>query len=89
MTEMWRARPQTARVRISNSVSGRQCHLIHLTILRRFPGPIVCAQRWPTTPFIPFNLLTLLSHGVSFCRFDVYFPKVTNLHPVRNRVRDL
>ena len=33
------ARPQTARVRISNSVSGGQCHLNHLTILRRFSWP--------------------------------------------------
>ena len=31
MTERWRARPQTARARISNPVSGGQCHLIHLT----------------------------------------------------------
>ena len=30
------ARPQTARARISSPVSGGQCHLIHLTILRRF-----------------------------------------------------
>ena len=33
------ARPQTARARISNPVSGGQCHLIHLTILRRFSWP--------------------------------------------------
>ena len=32
-------RPQTARARISNPVSGGQCHLIHLTILRRFSWP--------------------------------------------------
>ena len=36
VTERWRARPQTTRARISNPVSGGQCHLIHLTILRRF-----------------------------------------------------
>ena len=36
VSERWRARPQTARARISNPVSGGQCHLIHLTILRRF-----------------------------------------------------
>ena len=34
-----RARPQTTRARISNPVSGRQCHLIHLTILRRLSWP--------------------------------------------------
>ena len=34
-----RARPQTARARISNPVSGGQCHLNHLTILRRFSWP--------------------------------------------------
>ena len=34
-----RARPQTARVRILNPVSGGQCYLIHLTILRRFSWP--------------------------------------------------
>ena len=33
MTERERARPQTARARISNPVSGGQCHLNHLTIL--------------------------------------------------------
>ena len=33
------ARPQTARARISNPVSGGQCHLNHLTILRRFSWP--------------------------------------------------
>ena len=36
MTDRYRARSQTARARISNSVSGGQCLLIHLTILRRF-----------------------------------------------------
>ena len=39
MTERQRARPQTARAQISNPVSGEQCHLIHLTILRRFSWP--------------------------------------------------
>ena len=34
-----RARSQTARARISNPVSGGQCHLIHRTILRRFSWP--------------------------------------------------
>ena len=34
-----RARSQTARARISNPVSGGQCHLIHLTILRKFSWP--------------------------------------------------
>ena len=35
------AHPETARVRILNPVSGGggQCHLIHLTILRRFSWP--------------------------------------------------
>ena len=36
VTERQRARPQTARARISNQVSGGQCHLIHLTIFKRF-----------------------------------------------------
>ena len=31
-----RARPQTVRARISNPVSGGQCHLNHLIILRRY-----------------------------------------------------
>ena len=39
VTEKWRARPQTARARISYPVSGGQCHLNHLTILRRFSWP--------------------------------------------------
>ena len=36
VTERYRAGPQTVRARISNPVSVGQCHLIHLTILRRF-----------------------------------------------------
>ena len=41
VTDRWCARPQTARARILNPVSGGQCHLIHHTILRRFsPGPV-------------------------------------------------
>ena len=36
VTERLRARDQTARARISYPVSGGLCHLIHLTILRRF-----------------------------------------------------
>ena len=51
-----RARPQTNGAQISNPVSGGQCHLIHLTIRMRFSWPSLayklCAQRWPTTPFI-------------------------------------
>ena len=30
------ARPETAKARISNPVSGGQCHLVHLTFLRGF-----------------------------------------------------
>ena len=40
MTERWRARPQTARARISNPVSGGQCDLIHLIIHRG--GDLAC-----------------------------------------------
>ena len=39
VTARWRARPQTARALISNLVSGGQCHLIHLTVLRSFSWP--------------------------------------------------
>ena len=35
VTKRWRVWPQTARARISNPVSGRQCHLINRTIFRR------------------------------------------------------
>ena len=51
-----RVRPQTTGTRISSPVSGGQCHLIHLTIPKRFSRPNLayklCAQRWPITPFI-------------------------------------
>ena len=40
VTERWRARPQTAMARISNPVSGGQCHLIHLTIPGGSPGSV-------------------------------------------------
>ena len=33
---LWGVQPQIARARISNLVSGGQCHLIHLTIFKRF-----------------------------------------------------
>ena len=36
----WRARPQTARAWIPNPVSGGQCHLLYLTILRRLSWSI-------------------------------------------------
>ena len=41
-------------VRISNYVSGGQCHLVHLTILGCFFWPMqpTCAQRWPKTSFM-------------------------------------
>ena len=55
VTERQRARPQTARAQISNPVSGGQCHLVYLTILRRFSWPslaYMCTYRWPKTPFI-------------------------------------
>ena len=54
VTKRWRARPQAARTRILNSVSGGQCHLIHLTILRKFswPGVAYYVHRWPKTPFM-------------------------------------
>ena len=39
-TKMFLPHPRpTARTRISNPVSGGQCHLNHLTILRRFSWP--------------------------------------------------
>ena len=49
--ERWRARPQTARAQI---LSGGQCHLNHLTMVRMFSWPslALCAQRWPKTPFM-------------------------------------
>ena len=39
VTERWGVQPQIAKARISNLVSGGQCHLIYLTILRRFSWP--------------------------------------------------
>ena len=41
VTQRQRARLQTARALISNPVSGGQCHLIHLTIVRRLSWPIL------------------------------------------------
>ena len=64
-----RARPQTAMARIWNSVSGRRCHLIHPTILRRLSWPSLAYMC--KTPFIYFHLchqrrctaLTITSRG--------------------------
>ena len=62
VTERYRARPQTARARILNPVSGEQCHFIHLAILSS-PGPIqpICTQRWPKAPFISFSFWKCMS----------------------------
>ena len=43
-----------------NPVSGRQCHLTHLIIFRRFSWPslaYICAQMWLKARFISFFLL--------------------------------
>ena len=39
VTESWRARLHTTGAQMANPVSGGQCHLIHLTVLRRLPWP--------------------------------------------------
>ena len=42
--------------------SGGQCHLIHLTILRRFSCTslaYICSQRWPKSRFISFHFYAL------------------------------
>ena len=63
MTERWRARPQTAGARISNPVSGGQCHLNHLTILRRFSWPNLAYMC--TDSFHYQNVVVLFA--VTFC----------------------
>ena len=52
------------RALISNSVSGGQCHITHLTILTRLSWSSLptCAQKWPETSLISF-------YFVSFCFF--------------------
>ena len=45
----------TSMVWISNPVYGGQCHLTHLTILRRFSWPnLACTHKWPKARFISF-----------------------------------
>ena len=43
----------------SKLLSRGECHLIHLTILRRFSWSslALCTQRWPKTPFFSFILV--------------------------------
>ena len=56
LDERYRVWPQTSRARISNPVSGGQCHLTHLTILRKFSWPslaYMCTKVQPTAPIIP------------------------------------
>ena len=68
--------PQTARTRISNPVSGGQCHLIHLTILRRFSLPTLA---YMCTKVIQNPINVILFHFVCFnttsvsVRFYFYF----------------
>ena len=81
VTERLRARPQTARARISNPVSGGQCHLIHLIIFRRFSWPslaYMCTKvAWSPIHFIFFsfeylwsiiNIFYSYSTGIDFRR---------------------
>ena len=61
------ARPQTARARISNPVSGGQCHLIHLIILRRFS--------WPSLAYMGtfhFSFVNHVGSKISQYCFNVY-----------------
>ena len=70
MTERQRARPQTARARISNPVSGGQCHLNHLTTLRSSVCRRMCAYtllrrvlihadcRWPSPTLPLYEMIT-------------------------------
>ena len=53
--------------RISNLVSGRQCHHIHFIILTRSLGPVrpICAQRWPKTLYISFHFAMSKNADVS------------------------
>ena len=60
-----RAQPQTAKARISNPVSGGKCHLIHVTILRRFSWPSLAymCTKVALCPiiFISFHFCVLLT----------------------------
>ena len=81
---MWRARSQMTRARISNLVSGGQCHLIHLTIRRKFswhslayyvykgglkPHSFYFKIRYIDIPLNMFNPLTV---GFDYIRFFNY-----------------
>ena len=66
VTERWRARPQTARARNSNPVSGRQYHLIHFTILRRFS--------WPSLAYMCTKVAKKPIHFISFLTSTVPTP---------------
>ena len=68
VTERYRARHQTARARISNPVSGGQCRLIHLTILRKFS--------WPSLAYIggpkPDSFQFILSYKRAILHKDTF-----------------
>ena len=71
VTKRWRARPQTARAQILNSVSGGQWHVINLTIFRRFSWPSLVN----VSPKVAWNAI----HFISFL-MSTFFPGKTIYH---------
>ena len=62
-TDRERSLPQTTRARISNHVSGAQCHIIHIIILRRFNWPssaYMCTQMTLKITFISFIIISFI-----------------------------
>ena len=54
--------PQTTRARISNPVSGGQCHLIHLTILMKFSWPSLTYMCTKVSFHLPLKYSSI-NHG--------------------------
>ena len=70
VTERWRARSRTASARILNPLSGGQCHLIHLTILRRFLARFsLYVHKGGLKPHSFFFKLVRLGSGATFVCF--------------------
>ena len=66
----------SAKARISNSVSGGQCHLAHLTILRRLSWPslaYMCTKvAWIPIHFLSFRLWVAIYQYLSLIHVSIY-----------------
>ena len=78
-TDRERSLPQTTRARISNYVSGGQCHIIHIIILRRFTWPSLAYMCTKMTLKITFILFIIISFIHFTIQNEIFTTSTTRL----------